>query len=260
MRVMSFNVRSDSFFDGKNRWNYRKQHVVNLLEEFKGDVIGLQEVTPMMLEDLKVMLSSYHIVGQPRSTRYFSEHNNILISKKHTILSEDTFWLSKNPSKTGSSVWFSVFPRICTTVKVQLDTGELVRIYNTHLDVYLSPARTYGMRRIMERIKNFYNQEHVTVILMGDFNSGPKDTLIKKIIPQVFDDKKFVAVQETNLSLYNQPTMGRFKDKEKGMHLDYIFVSEECEVAEVEILKKHYNGQFPSDHYPICAAISVRME
>ncbi len=256
MKIMSFNLRSDFIFDGKNRWANRKNHVIQLLQDYQGDIIGLQEVTKPMLEDLQSSLSNYHVVGQPRTTRFFVEHNNILVSKRHKILEHDTFWLSKDPKKVGSSVWYSVFPRICTTVKVQLSTGEMIRIYNTHLDVYLSPARTYGLKKIMEYIKAQHDIDQIPVILMGDFNTLPHQSLIQKVRNGSFHDKKFIAVQEVDLNLYKQPTMGHFKDKSKGMHLDYIFVSEECTVSEAKILKQHFEGQFPSDHYPICARIS----
>ncbi|MGL4372425.1 MAG: endonuclease/exonuclease/phosphatase family protein, partial [Turicibacter sp.] len=193
----------------------------------------------------------------PRTKRYFVEHNNILISKKHQILEHETFWLSKNPEVVGSSIWYSVFPRICTTVKVQLDNGEIVRIYNTHLDVYLSPARAYGLKRISQHIEKQHKIDNIPVILMGDFNTTPNNKLISKFMNGHFNDQKFVAVQEVDKSIYSKATMGRFKDKEKGLHLDYIFVSKECQVLDAKIIKDNKKGQFPSDHYPIIAEINI---
>ena len=258
VKVMSFNVRSDSMLDGKNRWKHRKTHVISLLNDFKGDIIGLQEVTPKMLEDLKQEMSAYHIIGSARTKRYFAEHNNLLISKRHHVLEHDTFWLSNQPKKVGSSIWFSLFPRICTTAKVQLESGEIVRVYNTHLDVYLSPARKYGLKKIMTYIQKQYERDQLPVILMGDFNTLPHQSLIQTIRSGQVSDKRFVAVQEQDATLYQQATMGRFKDRTRGMHLDYIFVSDECTVMHVEILKTSYNGCFPSDHYPIWAEVTIQ--
>ena len=49
--------------------------------------------------------------------------------------------------------------------------------------------------------------------------------------------------------------MGTFKGREKGMHIDYIFVSEEFNIKHVEIIRNNINGKYPSDHYPIMATI-----
>lgn len=96
---MTFNLRSDSVLDGKNRWNKRKELVCEVLEKYACDIIGLQEVTVKMREDLEKNLKGYQIIGQPRSKRFFIEHNNILVSNRHTILNQETFWLSKNLKK-----------------------------------------------------------------------------------------------------------------------------------------------------------------
>ena len=153
MRVMTFNLRSDSIFDGKNRWNSRKEIVYDILDKYACDIIGLQEVTLKMHADLENKLHDYQIVGQARSKKFFVEHNNILVSKRHKILDQETFWLSNQPKKIGSSIWYSIFPRICTTAKIQLEEGMIVRVYNTHLDCYLSPARGYGLKKIMRYIE-----------------------------------------------------------------------------------------------------------
>ena len=255
MRVMTFNLRCDSILDGKNRWKKRKDIVFNILDSYQCDIIGLQEVTLKMRGDLERYLENYHIIGQPRTKKVCVEHNNLLIAKQHTILEEDTFWLSNNPNKIGSSIWYSIFPRICTTAKIQLENGLVIRVYNTHLDCYLSPARSYGLKKIMQYIEKQYEIEKLPVILMGDFNANPGHKLIKGFLEWELNNQKFVAVQDYDRSIYTKATMGGFKDREKGMHLDYIFISPEHKVEKVQIIKDNINGRFPSDHYPLLADI-----
>ncbi|MDE5977097.1 MAG: endonuclease/exonuclease/phosphatase family protein [Turicibacter sp.] len=165
MRIMTFNLRSDFIFDGKNRWKNRKHIVHEILNHYACDIIGLQEVTTRMRHDLEGMLEDYQIVGEARSKKLFVEHNNLLISKRYKIIEEETFWLSNTPQKVGSSIWYSIFPRICTTVKVELEGGTVIRIYNTHLDCYLSPARKYGLKKIMRYIAKQHELEHIPVVL-----------------------------------------------------------------------------------------------
>lgn len=257
VRIMTFNVRSDSLFDGKNRWHKRRELVFEVLEKYDCDIIGLQEVTPKMHQDLQKRLVDYEMIGQARTKKWFVEHNNILVSKRHHILEEETFWLSNHPKKEGSSIWYSVFPRICTTAKIKLQSGELIRVYNTHLDCYLSPARNYGLKKIMTYIKKQQAVEKLPIILMGDFNASPHHRLIKDFIKGETNTEKLIAVQEYDQTIYQKATMGKFKDKEHGMHLDYIFISPEYKAVNTQIIKDNKQGRFPSDHYPLMADIRL---
>ena len=54
--------------------------------------------------------------------------------------------------------------------------------------------------------------------------------------------------------------MSSFKGKEKGLHIDYIFVSEDLEIVDVDIVKDNINGKYPSDHYPLIADIRIKNE
>ena len=71
MKIMTFNLRSDSVLDGKNRWRHRKEIVCDILEKYSCDIIGLQEVTVKMRADLEKNLKGYQIIGRPRSKRFF---------------------------------------------------------------------------------------------------------------------------------------------------------------------------------------------
>ena len=102
--------------------------------------------------------------------------------------------------------------------------------------------------------------EKLPVILMGDFNANPHQRVIQTVFGKKYNTQQLVAVQEKNPKIYHQATMGRFKDRERGMHLDYIFVSPEYEVERTQIIKDNQNGRFPSDHYPLLADICLQRE
>lgn len=92
---------------------------------------------------------------------------------------------------------------------------------------------------------------------MGDFNAGPESNLIKNLSNGIYGSKRLKAVQEYNKSLYMNSTMSMFKGKEKGVHIDYIFISEEFKVNNVEIIRYNENGKYPSDHYPLMADLEI---
>jgi endonuclease/exonuclease/phosphatase family metal-dependent hydrolase len=246
---MTFNLRCDFPLDFNNRWDSRKNMIYHVMSDYKCDIIGTQEVKDNMFKDIEDNVKDYIIIGQPRSKKNSSERNNILISKKHIIHEYKTFWLSENPDKIGSRKWYSLFPRICTTAIVEIDNNK-VRICNSHLDNFLPKAREYGLKKLMEVIEEEQKKEELPIILMGDFNATPDSKLINDFAKGKFSKKKLVAVQETNKKLYNEVTRDSFKRKQQGVHIDYIFVSQEIEVVNAEIIKYNIHGKYPSDHYP----------
>ena len=257
MRIMTFNLRCDFPLDFNNRWDDRKDMVYHIMRDYKCDIIGTQEVKDNMFYDIEDNIKEYNIIGRPRTKKISSERNNILISKKHTIQEYKTFWLSENPDIVGSRKWYSLFPRICTTAIIEIDNAK-VRICNSHLDNFLPKAREYGLKKLMEVIEKEQEKEELPIILMGDFNATPHSKLIEDFARGKLSKKKLVAVQEINKNLYNEVTRDNFKRKQKGVHIDYIFVSEETEVINAEIIKYNINGKYPSDHYPLMADIKIK--
>lgn len=258
MKVMTFNLRCDFLLDFNNRWENRKNLVFNVINKYDCDIIGTQEITEKMFNDISNNITTHNIVGSPRSKKIFSEKNDILISKKHTIKHYKTFWLRDKYEEIGRSKWYSIFPRICTTAIVELNSKKKIRVYNLHLDCIFSSARKYELKKLIEFINREQEKEDFPLIIMGDFNSTPNSKLIKEFLNESISNKRLIAVQEKKKDLYNKATMGNFKNKEKGAHIDYIFVSEEFEIVDVEIIKYNINGKYPSDHYPLMAEINIK--
>lgn len=258
MRVMTFNLRCDFPLDFSNRWNSRKSMVYYIMKNYKCDVIGTQEVTDNMYEDIKNNVEGYAIIGAQRGKKITSERNNLLISKKHIVHEYKTFWLSETPDKIGSRKWYSLFPRICTTAIVEYDNRKKVRICNSHLDNFLPKAREYGLRRLMEVIEKEQEKEELPIILMGDFNATPDSKVIKSFREGKFSGIKLSPVQDISKALYKEATRDKFKRTQNGVHIDYIFVSEGIEVVNAEIVKYNINGKYPSDHYPLMADIKIK--
>ncbi|MGG7058496.1 endonuclease/exonuclease/phosphatase family protein [Clostridium nigeriense] len=258
MKVMTFNLRTDFPLDINNRWDKRKEIVYELIKNNDFDIIGVQELNNKMFNDLTSEIFNYNFVGMPRSSKFFIERNDILVSNRHRIIEYNTFWLSKNPEKIGSSVWYSVFPRICTTALIELEDGNIVRVYNTHLDFLLPKAREYGLKKIGEYIENQHEKDDYPAILMGDFNSSPNSKVIRNLSEGKYSSKKFIAVQDSKKEIYSLSTLSKFKGSRKGLHIDYIFVTEEFDVKNSEIIYYNIDGRYPSDHYPISAELKIK--
>lgn len=259
MRVMTFNLRRDSFLDFDNRWDMRKSMVYYLMNEYDCDIIGIQEVKDNMFRDIKKNFNRYDIIGEARNKKMSSERNNLLISKKYTIQEQNTFWLSETPNKVGSRIWCSYLPRICTMAVVKIDKEKKIRVCNSHLDNFFPQTREYQLMKLMEIIEMEDEKEELPTILMGDFNDTPDSKLIKKFKAGKFSKRKLTPVQDINQALYSEATRDKFKRTKRGVHIDYIFVSEEIDVINAEIIKYNINEKYPSDHYPLMADIKVSL-
>lgn len=257
MKVMTFNLRADNVMDINNRWQQRKQLVYDVINQYDCDIIGFQEVTNRMDKGLSEQIGGYYKTGEGRTRKLFTEKNPLFIKEKISVVQDKTFWLSKTPDKKSSNIWYSLFPRICTGAICEIEGGKRIRIYNTHLDCLLPHAREYGLKVIMEHIRIEQEEEALPCILMGDFNAKPNSKLIKRFKGEQYSGNRFIAVQEIRPDIYKQTTMGGFKGREEGRHIDYIFVTEEFKIKKIEIVKYHKQGKYPSDHYPIVAELGL---
>ena len=59
-KIMSFNIRRDSYTDDLNNWEYRKSAIVEMISEVAPDIICMQEVMPHMAKYLSKQLSKYY--------------------------------------------------------------------------------------------------------------------------------------------------------------------------------------------------------
>ena len=254
MKVMTFNLRADNIIDIGNRWRQRCDMVYDIINQSGCDIIGLQEVTNKMEMDLKQNVIGYHQMGLSRTKNLFVERNTLLIKKKYHVIEEKTFWLSKKPEKESSSMWHSLFPRICTMAICEYQ-GKKLAVYNTHLDCLSPIARKHGLEVILKKIKEQQTIEKMPYILMGDFNAKPHSRVMQKIKDKGNTIDGLKPVQDIKPELYRNATINGFKGKDNGRHIDYIFVSKEFDILDVKIMKYNRNGKYPSDHYPVQAEL-----
>ena len=85
--VMSFNIRLDASVDNENRWDNRKGEVAKMLTYYQPDLLGMQEVCPNQMADLKAALNGiYEGIGVGRDDgkawRLFLERDTRTVRKE----------------------------------------------------------------------------------------------------------------------------------------------------------------------------------
>ena len=260
-KVMTFNLKNDMFFTRKNlRWDTRRQYVRNLISATSPDIIGVQELTNPMRQQLQQLLPRYDFVGLARNRKrsFLNEHSDILFLRDRFELRHyRTFWLSPHPDRPGSRSWSSLFPRICTMAELRYrEDGELIRVFNTHLDPLLAISRNYEITAILREMQSMQQQQACPLILMGDLNTTMSSRTLKKVT-QAENQLSLRVVYESG-TMFNTLHYGHGRLKENREPIDYIYVNDQLEVLFSRIITTCFNGLYPSDHYPVLCCLQKK--
>ncbi|REE80768.1 endonuclease/exonuclease/phosphatase family metal-dependent hydrolase [Lutibacter oceani] len=248
--VITYNIRLNTASDGENAWPLRKDYLTSQIQFYEPDIFGVQEATPVQVEEITSILTQYNVVGIGRDGEGLGESSNIYFKKDRFILKEtNTFWLSETPNEISMG-WDAACNRVCTyaLLKDKLSKKQLW-VFNTHLDHIGEVARTKGLQLILEKIKKV-NIKNFPVLLMGDFNSEPTSERIIEL-NKVMDDSKNVSEQKSFGPL---GTFNGFKHNEPVTKMiDYIFISKNSNfrVLKHAILSDSKDLKYPSDHLPV---------
>jgi len=258
-RVVTFNIRLGSADDGPDRWEVRKERVVETIRDLDADVIGLQEVEPAQVRDLLAALPRYAAAGAHRDDGLLAgEASTILYDRgRYTLLGSGTFWLSDTPEIAGSNTWGAACNRVCTWVRL-LDngSGEAFWVFNTHFDHQSEPAREKSAALIVERIGQRGNDD--PVVVTGDLNSDE----VSEPVHTLLDGQGGWRLTDTYRVLHPNERAGtytRFDPASDGgdRKIDYVLVGAGWEIVDADIDRRTIDGRYPSDHFPVWAELMI---
>jgi len=249
MKIVTFNIRRDVEQDGINRFDSRKEMIFRKIMTEKPDIICFQEVLPHVLKWLKDVFLEYDIAGCGRD-KFLKDEATVIAYKKSrfNMIQMDTFWLSETPSISGSRYSNqSLCPRTCNMALMHdLQTDEIFRIYNTHLDHEGSDARKLGIHQILMRMKTEILFPEAPIIFLGDFNATPDEAEMKFC----FEHADLIDLTDGMEGSFHE--YGTLQVAEK---IDYILAGKEWKLTERGMWKDCKGGIFLSDHYPVFVEI-----
>lgn len=251
LKVMSYNIRYGSAEDGTNSWKYRWPATIEMLNDVKPDVFGVQEALDFQLTQVSEMARNYKNVGVGREDgKHDGEHMAIFWNKKTIkMIKWGTFWLSETPEKPSMGWDAACFRTATWALMKDKETGKKFYFVNTHLDHVGKEARKLGLKLIVDRIDEI-NPEKYPMVLTGDFNVTPDNACLVDL-DKIMTSTRKIAKKTDNKGTFN----GWRKDRE-GKPIDYIYVSGFSEVSEYEtIVKRYADRSFISDHYPIMSVL-----
>ncbi len=250
---MTFNLRYASN-QPPNAWQARCPVAKTLIESSNPDIIGTQEGLWQQVKDLEADLPDYAWIGLGRDGGSRGEFMAIYYRRARLKpLEFDHFWLSDTPDRIGSTTWGNTNRRMVTWVRFKdREAGQEFYFLNTHFDHQVQAAREKSAALVVKRVEQWMTK--LPVILVGDFNAAAGanpayDTLL--------DEGRFV--DSWTSAEKRGPAIGTFHNyagpKENGARIDWILTRGPARALASEVVTLAENGQYPSDHFPVCATL-----
>ena len=247
IKVISYNIRCgvNPGQDGENNWEYRKQASINMINDEKPTIFGLQEALPPHLEYLKEQLPQYASYGIARDDgKTEGEYMTIYYLKDEVeLLNCGTFWLSETP-ETPSMGWDAACKRTCTWAKMRMKrSGKEFAYLNTHLDHVGKVAQREGLALMMKRASEIV-PDGMPVFVTADFNCVTSDPIFEPI-KAVMKDARETAPQTDRRATFNG-----WKPNATAV-IDHIFYRGAEPKSFRVLCDKNYDAPYISDHYPV---------
>ena len=253
IKVMTFNLRIRVTADENNFFDFRRDKILNLINDEKPDLIGFQEANDFMVDWLKTSLTDYYVVGHGRDKRMHGEGAHVAFRKdKFDLCGFEEKWLSLTPNTPASrvdGVGQSTCPRVLSRADLLYKDSETpISFFNIHTDHMGEMSRVVEcMILAQEMLKSPY-----PVIATGDFNAFPESQSITLLLQNTKEHGIIDATSEIPGSFHH------FKG-DCGTHkIDYIFTNLPCNKEESYAIPDDDScGHYYSDHNALCAWVEV---
>ena len=251
LTVMTYNIRYDSRNDGQNRWENRRELLVNQVLFHQPDILGTQEVLDNQLRYLNRALEDYDYVGIGREGGDQGEFSALFYNdRKLRVEDSGTFWLSPTPGEVSTG-WDAALPRIVSWARFRrLETRESFMAFNTHFDHVGEQARLESARLLVSSISRL-NRDNLPVVVTGDLNLTPDTEAIGILTDYLHDSYAQSPVRLGPTGTYT----GFDYDAPAERRIDYVMVSQGVRVQRYAVLSDAVDRRFASDHFPVVAKI-----
>ncbi|MFI9170304.1 endonuclease/exonuclease/phosphatase family protein [Streptomyces lincolnensis] len=254
--VMTFNLRFASTTE-PNSWTVRRPVMRALFRREAPHIIGTQEGLYQQLRDIHADLGEhYDWIGTGREGGSRDESTAVFYDTRRLApVEHDTFWLSDTPRVIGSNTWGAKLPRIATWVRFRdlRHAGREFYVLNTHFDHIGQYARVRSAALVAERIAGL--DPSLPSVVTGDFNAAAHaneayDTLLRAGFVDTWDTAAERGRRYATFHGY-RPLVP------DGDRIDWILTTPGVTTHRASINTFALNGQFPSDHLPVQASLTL---
>lgn len=247
VNLMSFNIRQSGVAekDGPDRWENRREAVLNMIDIESPSVIGIQEGRIDQVRFIEQGCPMLERIGVGRDDG--AEGGEMMAifyrADRFEALDSGTFWLSETPNEVSRG-WDGACNRTLTWVLLrEKATGKSFYFLNTHLDHKGKVAREQSVIQIADYVERNIPLD-ATVIVGGDLNASIEDPIFAPL-KAILD-----VARDTADPTDTDGTFNGFGSAPSNIVLDHIFCRNTQEGA-LQTLRGDYGAPFISDHYPV---------
>jgi endonuclease/exonuclease/phosphatase family metal-dependent hydrolase len=257
LHIMSFNLRYASDAE-PNSWTVRRPVLAELLRTEQPTVLGTQEGLYGQLKDVRRDLPDhYDWIGVGRAGGSHDEFAAIYYdTRRLEPLEFDHYWLSDTPLLIGSKSWGNNVIRMVTRVRfADSESGAEFVVVNTHFDHDSENSRRRSAELVRDRINALAPE--VPVVLTGDFNATAGSSPAHDILTGGAGmTDTWTAATERRTPQY--ATFHGYRPLvPDGPRIDWILTRGATAIHSAAINTYSRDGQFPSDHLPVQALITL---
>ena len=288
-RFATFNIRCIQSVDTLGReWRIRGPHCAGLINNYKLDVIGLQELTGdgvsyrnpdtgrTQLDDAREWLPDYELVVWDRDGSKRKEYVGVAFRRKrYELIDKGSFFISATPEKysKGWDPKVRKHPRVVGWVKLRdKKSGEEFVYASTHTNNGWSLDGPYGSELVCKQLKKI--ARGLPVMVVADFNTtrNEEDRKGLKAYMASFHDAAIDVPVSQNYSLPRGRyavdwTYNGFRPasdiSSQGREIDFMFYKG-MKIKERHIITNEfpYKGRmYPvSDHFPVYVEADITPE
>lgn len=270
LRVVSFNIRNCTAPDGDDHWDHRRDLVARTLLDHNADLVGLQEGRFSQVAYLRERLSDHAFVGIGRDDgrddhEAAGEFAAIFFRRsRFEKLEEGHFWLSETPHVVGSKGWDAPLPRMASWARLcDGQTSRTLRFLNTHLEWEGVRARQASASLLRAHLDSLDAIE--PAILTGDFNDAEGSVTYGNMFSEVLDPDGSAALPPVDVfravfpqAQDDEGTYHGFTGTSHKKRIDWIVARGPITPVSAAIDRRHFDGRYPSDHFPVVADVLTK--
>jgi endonuclease/exonuclease/phosphatase family metal-dependent hydrolase len=250
LRVVSFNIRYGTANDGEDRWELRRELVIDTIRDLDADLLGLQEALDFQVHELHEAFPRYRVIGVGRGPDGTGERACLFVDvERFEVRESGDFWLSLTPDLVASKGWDAALPRICSwAVLRDRENGTEFVWMNTHFDHRGELSRERSAALVVNRLAE---RPDLPAIVTGDLNADEESAALVTLRGAGLRDTYRVLHPEATES----GTFTGFRSRAGPSKIDYVLCSDEWDVLEAGIDRRGLGGRLPSDHFPVMALV-----
>ena len=287
LRIATFNVLFGDVGHEPGSWSSRSALWPRVVARLRPDVLGMQEVFPSMLDDVRRELEGFAVLPGPftgrarkgdvalvldallksiRTRRIAAPSQDASpLRRAHTTtghlqpiayradrlrpIDGGGFWVSDTPDRPGSKLFFAPTPFLVHWARFErVDEAGSFLFLNAHFGH--APWHHLPTARVVgERMRALETPGDLGTFLVGDFNAWPSSPLVRRLtaLPGYFDARRAARERRGPAVTYHWGV----GSSRLGLVLDHVIAKTSLVPKSAEIIDVREGGLFPSDHYPL---------